>query len=174
MARRLLLRAVQAFLVSLSIAGCTLIPIRLVSSRPQPGALLIEPPARVILVFSDALDGEQSSFSIRNLQDGSVVGLGQIDLADLDRKTISGSVNPQARDGVYIVQWQVVAGYTKAEARGTFSFTIDSTAAARNSDQSQEDTVVGDLAAMVALAAVIALVSGVVLSLVRRGQRRVR
>src|SRR5215203_5584813 len=101
MARRLLLRAVQAFLVSLSIAGCTLIPIRLVSSRPQPDALLIEPPARVILVFSDALDGEQSSFSIRNARDGSVVGLGQIDLADPDRKTISSSIDIHARDGVY-------------------------------------------------------------------------
>jgi hypothetical protein len=73
---------------------------------------------------------------------------------------------------VFIVQWQVVAGYTKAEARGTFSFTIDSTALARNGDQSQDDTVLGKLVAIVALTAVIALVSCVVLTVVRRGRRR--
>jgi methionine-rich copper-binding protein CopC len=73
---------------------------QLVSSNPRNGALLDRPPARITLVFSESLDGEQSSFTVMDAR-GHIHGLGQIDLGDLDRKTLSGKLDEHADSGLY-------------------------------------------------------------------------
>lgn len=109
--------------LSLTLVGRVTAHGRLVSSNPKDGSQLDRPPDSITLVFNESLDGEQSSFSIRDDQ-GHMHGLGQIDLNDLDRRTISGPLGYQAEAGIYTITWSIITPHNNAQTDGTVQFRV--------------------------------------------------
>jgi copper resistance protein C len=88
----------------------------LVSSDPADGAVLTEPPAEVVITFSEALVGE-SAFSVLDV-DGATLATGGPDPAD---PTVMRATLPTLGAGMYTVQWTSVAEDGDV-LRGTFTF----------------------------------------------------
>ena len=114
---------VLALVLSLLVIGSAMAHASLVSSEPKDGAKLDTPPAKITLVFNEELGQQESSFTVTDAA-GKQVGDGKLDLNDLDRKTLTGTVDSGAGNGVYTVNW---VGYTpddKETKEGSISFTV--------------------------------------------------
>jgi copper resistance protein C len=122
--KRAILGSIALGLVlSLLVAGNAMAHASLVSSEPNDGAKLDAPPAKITLVFNEELGEQESSFTVTDAA-GKQVGAGKLDLNDLDRKTLTGTLDAGAGDGVYTVNW---VGYTpddKETKEGSISFTV--------------------------------------------------
>ncbi len=90
----------------------------LVSSDPADGAVLTEPPAEVVLTFSEGVVGD-SSFSVLDV-DGATLATGGIDPAD---PAVMRATLPTLGAGRYTVQWTSVADDGDI-LRGTFTFSV--------------------------------------------------
>ena len=114
---------VLALVLSLLVISSAMAHASLVSSEPKDGAKLDTPPAKITLVFNEELGQQESSFTVTDAA-GKQVGDGKLDLNDLDRKTLTGTLDAGAGDGVYTVNW---VGYTpddKETKEGSISFTV--------------------------------------------------
>ena len=114
---------VLALVLSLLLIGSAMAHAKLVSSEPQDGAKLDAPPAKITLVFNEELGEQESNFTVTDAA-GKQVGDGKLDLNDLDRKTLTGTLDAGAGNGVYTVNW---VGYTpddKETKEGSVSFTV--------------------------------------------------
>ncbi len=164
---------VLALVLSLLLIGSAMAHAKLVSSEPQDGAKLDAPPAKITLVFNEELGEQESNFTVTDAA-GKQVGDGKLDLNDLDRKTLTGTLDAGAGNGVYSVNW---VGYTpddKEAAAPTTQPTVAPTAApaAGGSPSTLPHTGAADLSlvGMLVLAALIVLAGGLVLrSSKRRG-----
>lgn len=112
-----------ALILGLGLLGRALAHAELVASDPKDGARLDTPPAKITLVFDEEIDGAKSSFTITNAT-GAKVGEGKLDLNDLDRKTLSGSMDVRAGDGLYTVNWVAVTPDDNEQTEGTISFSV--------------------------------------------------
>jgi copper resistance protein C len=90
----------------------------LVSSDPADGAVLTEPPAEVVITFSEAMIGD-SSFSVLDI-DGATLATGGLDPID---PTVLRAPLPTLGAGPYTVQWTSVADDGDV-LRGTFRFSV--------------------------------------------------
>src|SRR5215211_3282434 len=109
--------------LSLLVVGNAMAHASLVSSEPKDGAKLDVQPAKITLIFNEELGEQESSFTVTDAA-GKQVGDGKLDLNDLDRKTLTGTLDAGAGDGVYTVNW---VGYTpddKETKEGSISFTV--------------------------------------------------
>src|SRR5215213_2384941 len=114
---------VLVLMLSLLVVGSAMAHASLVSSEPKDGATLGAPPAKITLVFNEELGEPESNFTVTDAA-GKQVGTGKLDLNDLDRKTLTGTLDSGAGDGVYTVNW---VGYTpddKETKEGSISFTV--------------------------------------------------
>ena len=112
-----------ALVLSLLLISRAMAHAKLVSSEPQDGAKLDAPPAKITLVFNEELGEQESSFMVTDAA-GKQVGIGKLDLNDLDHKTLTGTLDSGVGDGVYTVNW---VGYTpddKETKEGSISFTV--------------------------------------------------
>jgi methionine-rich copper-binding protein CopC len=91
----------------------------LVSSTPAAGDNLDTAPTTVTLNFSEELDPDGSSFTVKDA-DGHEVGSGDVDLTVADRNVMNGNVTI-TDPGVYTVEYEVVAADGHASG-GTISF----------------------------------------------------
>jgi methionine-rich copper-binding protein CopC len=91
----------------------------LVSSTPGAGADLDTAPTTVTLNFSEELQPDGSSFTVKDAN-GDEVGSGDVDLNVADRNVMTGDVTI-TDPGVYTVTYSVVAGDGHASG-GAFSF----------------------------------------------------
>lgn len=154
---RTIVALLLALTMSLGMWSTALAYAQLVSSDPRHGAQFDRPPARFILVFSESLHGEQSSFTVMDAR-GHVHGLGQIDLGDLDRKTLSGKLDEHADNGLYTVSWSVVTPKDDVQTSGTISFTVHSDAAQSAADD-QTRTATHSVVTTEATMAIVALLA---------------
>lgn len=122
MHRRLLISALALFL-GLGVWGNALAHAKLVSSDPKDGAKLDAPPAKITLVFSEEIGAEKSNFTVTNAS-GAKVGEGKLDLNDLDRKTLSGTMDQNAGTGIYTVAWAAYTADDDHTEEGTITFTV--------------------------------------------------
>lgn len=123
MNRRTLAGVILALILSFGLVGSTLAHAKLVSSEPKDDAKLDTPPAKITLVFSEELGAEKSSFTVTNTT-GTQVGEGKLDLNDLDRKTLSGTMDQNVAAGVYTITWTAFTADDNNTEEGTISFTI--------------------------------------------------
>ena len=123
MDRRTLAGVILALILGFGVVGSALAHAKLVSSDPMDGAKLDKPPAKITLIFSEELGAEKSGFTVSNTT-GTKVGEGKLDLNDLDRKTLSGTMNQNAAAGVYTITWTAFTADDNNTEEGTTSFTI--------------------------------------------------
>src|SRR5262245_5040648 len=100
---------VIALLLGMALMSVASAHAKLVSSDPAAGAKLTAAPAKVTLVFDEEIS-DKATESFFNVTDasGANVGTGKLDTADLDHKTLSGSLKAGLSDGVYTVAWQTI------------------------------------------------------------------
>jgi copper resistance protein C len=122
MRHRLLISAL-ALILGLGVWGTALAHAKLVSSDPKDGAKLDAPPAKITLVFSEEIGAEKSNFTVTNAS-GAKVGEGKLDLNDLDRKTLSGTMDQNAGAGIYTVEWAAYTADDDHTEEGTITFTV--------------------------------------------------
>jgi len=79
----------------------------LLSSSPEAGETLDEPPAEIALTFDSELDPDGSEFTVTG-PDDAVVGSGEVDLDIADRNEMRGDVEI-SEPGSYSVSWISVA-----------------------------------------------------------------
>ena len=103
----------------------------LMSSVPQAGAILDEPPTEVELIFDDELDPDRSELRVTDAA-STRVGSGGVDLEVADRNVLRAPLDADAA-GRYEVAWTAVAADAHAES-GTFAFTVS------NGDRLTPDT----------------------------------
>lgn len=116
---RRLLAAPAASLVLAAVPAVASAHVHLVSTSPEAGASLGDPPDKVTLTFDGELDPEASGFTVHG-PDGAEVGSGEVDLDVADRNIVSGAVTI-TQPGVYRVDWSVL-GTDGHEITGSFSF----------------------------------------------------
>lgn len=103
--------------------GTALAHASLVSSTPEDGATLDAVPETITLVFDEELS-EQSGFTVVDTG-GANLGEGKLDLNDLDRKTLSGTMAADAPSGTYTVNWVAVSADDDNREEGSISFTLN-------------------------------------------------
>ncbi|GIK63200.1 MAG: hypothetical protein BroJett018_09940 [Chloroflexota bacterium] len=91
-------------------------------SNPAANAVLEESPAEIRLWFTEALEADFSSFSLRD-REGIVIETSpsQLDSADAHQLFMRPDPLP---DGLYTVSWRVVSSADGHQTRGSFVFTI--------------------------------------------------
>lgn len=93
----------------------------LVSTTPQQGERLTEPPASVGLRFSEPVIPDSAEVRIRTSEGGSVDG------GRLQRQPDGLGVElplPRLREGVYVVSWRSVSAVDGHEEAGEFAFAV--------------------------------------------------
>jgi copper resistance protein C len=118
-------RPILAVLLALALAAipaAAAAHVHLVSTTPEGGENLDEPPTEVSIEFDGELDPEVSAFTVTDA-DGTEVGTGAVDLTVADRNVLIGEVTID-EPGVYTVEWEVTGtdGHT---ITGSFSFGVD-------------------------------------------------
>ena len=124
MNRRTIFGIIIVLTLAFGLLSTALAHAELVSSDPPAGTKLTKAPAKITLVFSEEIDDQGSSFTVTDAKKATV-GTGKLDLNDLDHKTLIGTLNAGAGDGVYTVAWDVITADDKAEESGTFTFGIN-------------------------------------------------
>lgn len=94
----------------------------LVKSDPPASSALRTAPKAVRLGFNEELDPKRSSLSVWDSKNRRL-GLGGIDLDDLDRKSLVVRMNPIG-PGRYVVKWRAVSVDDGYVAEGALRFTI--------------------------------------------------
>ncbi|MCQ3929493.1 MAG: hypothetical protein DPW16_03460 [Chloroflexi bacterium] len=91
-------------------------------SNPAANAVLEESPVEIRLWFTEALEADFSSFSLRD-REGIVIETSpsQLDSADAHQLFMRPDPLP---DGLYTVSWRVVSSADGHQTRGSFVFTI--------------------------------------------------
>jgi methionine-rich copper-binding protein CopC len=126
MRRRIGLLVGIGLLLSLALVSVVSAHAKLVSSDPATGAKLTAAPAKITLTFSEEISAKatDSFFNVTDAQ-GNQVGSGTLDNTDLDHKTLSGTLNSGAGDGVYTVTWQTITTDDNGQSSGSFSFGVN-------------------------------------------------
>lgn len=99
----------------------------LVSSSPEDGESVAEPPTEVVIIFDSELDPDGSEFTVTDAS-GAVVGTGEVDLEVAERNEMLGAVEI-TEPGTYTVEWTSVAE-DGDEATGELTFAYASAAEA--------------------------------------------
>lgn len=107
MLRRLCTLCAIVFALTLILHGTVLAHAELILSQPEVGECLSAPPTVITLAFGEEIDPERSKFTVTS-RAGSIVARGELDLNDLDRKTLTGTVKAGIGDGVYTVKWEAL------------------------------------------------------------------
>ena len=97
----------------------------LLEMTPQDGATVAGTPAEISATFSEPLDPDRSTFSLRNAA-GERLAIGGIDPADPARLVIDPV--PQLEPGAYEVRWAASGADAHLE-RDTWSFAVEAAAA---------------------------------------------
>ncbi len=105
-------------LLSLLIAVPALAHADLVASDPEDGAVLANPPSRVVLTFSEGLDAAKSSFRLIG-PDGEI-GSATASRDGATRLVLDGLA---LAPGTYRIKWTAAAGDGHVE-RGSLGFTV--------------------------------------------------
>ncbi len=92
----------------------------LLEATPADGATVVGNPAEISATFSEPLDPDRSTFSLRNAA-GERLAVGQIDPADPSRMIIDPV--PELAPGAYEVRW-AAAGADGHGENDTWSFTV--------------------------------------------------
>jgi LPXTG-motif cell wall-anchored protein len=126
MKRRMSIGIVIALLLGMLLFSVASAHAKLVSSDPAAGAKLSAAPAKVTLVFDEEISDKatDSFFNVINAA-GTTVGSGKLDTADLDHKTLSGTLNAGLTDGIYTVTWQTITPDDNGKSEGSFAFGIN-------------------------------------------------
>jgi len=126
MKRRISIGIVIALLLGLALFGVASAHAKLVSSDPAAGAKLTAAPAKVTLVFDEEIS-DKATESFFNVTDaaGATIGSGKLDTADLDHKTLSGTLKAGVGDGVYTVTWQTITPDDNGKSEGSFTFGVN-------------------------------------------------
>ena len=126
MQRRISIGIVIALLLSIALFSIASAHAKLVSSDPASGAKLAKAPAKVTLVFDEEIS-DKATDSFFNVTDsaGANVGTGKLDTADLDHKTLSGTLKAGLGDGIYTVTWQTVTSDDNGKSEGSFKFGVN-------------------------------------------------
>jgi LPXTG-motif cell wall-anchored protein len=138
MNRRTIFGIIIVLTLAFGLLSTALAHAELVSSDPAAGAKLTKAPAKIALVFSEEIDDQGSSFTITDAKKATV-GTGKLDLNDLDHKTLIGTLNAGAGDGVYTVAWDVITADDKAEESGTFTFGVNTDPGAQPTAAPEEE-----------------------------------
>jgi methionine-rich copper-binding protein CopC len=120
---KLLIGLTVALVAAAALAGRVYAHADLVSSEPRDGAMLTAPPAKITIVFDEELGEQQSGFTVTDAS-GVKVGEGKLDLNDLDRKTLTGTMNASAGPGSYTIAWTAFTPDDSATEEGTITFSI--------------------------------------------------
>jgi copper resistance protein C len=96
------------------------------SANPEPDSTVPVSPERVSVRFSEEIDPDGSSMTVRG-PDGEVVDMGDgaPDLNDPDRRLMTVTLQPNLTPGTYTVEWVTVSAEDADTEEGTFSFTFD-------------------------------------------------
>jgi copper resistance protein C len=126
MKRRMSIGIAIALLLGMMLFSVASAHAELVSSDPAAGAKLTAAPAKVTLVFNEEISDKASDsfFNVTNTA-GANVGSGKLDTADLDHKTLSGTLNAGLSDGIYTVTWQTITPDDNGKSEGSFTFGIN-------------------------------------------------
>jgi LPXTG-motif cell wall-anchored protein len=147
MKRRISIGIALALLLSTALFSVASAHAKLVSSDPASGAKLAKAPAKVTLVFDEEIS-DKATESFFNVTDaaGANVGSGKLDTADLDHKTLSGTLNAGVADGIYTVTWQTITPDDNGKSEGSFTFGVNADPGAQPTaaphDDDQEPTAV--------------------------------
>jgi len=144
----------------------------LLSSSPEAGETLDEPPAEIALTFDSELDPDGSEFTVTG-PDDAVVGSGEVDLDIADRNEMRGGVEI-SEPGSYSVSWTSVAE-DGDEAAGEFTFDYRADAGGSPGEQPNTAVVSNGVDLPLVGAGLLMLAAGGALSphgRERRGDRR--
>ena len=123
MYRKQLAGIVLALIIGLGWVGGALAHAELVSSDPEDGATLAQPPAKITLVFDEEIDSAKSGFTVTD-SGGTKVGEGKLDLDDIDHKTLTSTMDSNAGDGTYTINWTAYTADDDNTEEGTITFTV--------------------------------------------------
>jgi methionine-rich copper-binding protein CopC len=94
-----------------------------VRSEPASGAVVAEPPARVVVYFSQQLDMSMSSISVVG-PSGQVESVGQAKVLPDNPKAMYVDLKPKLANGTYAVRWTTMSAEDGEHASGQFSFSV--------------------------------------------------
>jgi LPXTG-motif cell wall-anchored protein len=126
MNRRIALALALAVALSLALFGTAAAHAKLVSSTPAAGTKLTAAPAKITIVLSEEVsEKETDSYFVVTNEQGTEAGRGKLDNADIDHKTLSGTLNSGAGDGVYTVTWYALTPDDNGKSSGSFTFGVN-------------------------------------------------
>ena len=126
MNRRIALTLALAVALSLALFGTASAHAKLVSSTPAAGANLTAVPAKITIVLSEEVsDKETDSYFVVTNEQGAEVGRGKLDNTDIDHKTLTGTLNSGAGDGVYTVTWYALTLDDNGKSSDSFTFGVN-------------------------------------------------
>lgn len=97
---------------------------QLVASSPGAGEVLDEPPSRLVLVFSEPLEGGFTAADVTDAAGRRIAGdAGAVDPSDPHQLLVD---LPPLADGVYTVSWRSLSSADGHTASGFFSFAVGS------------------------------------------------
>ncbi len=94
-----------------------------VRSEPSSSALLIEPPTRVLIYFSQQLEMSMSSISVLG-PTGQPASVGQAKVLPNDPRAMYVDLRPGLGPGTYTVRWSNMSAEDGEHANGQFTFTV--------------------------------------------------
>ena len=158
MNRRIILALAFALTLSLALSGTASAHAKLVSSTPAAGANLTAAPAKITIVLSEEVsEKETDSYFVVTNEQGAEAGRGKLDNADIDHKTLSGTLNSGAGDGVYTVTWYALTPDDNGKSSGSFTFGVNKAPGAQPTaaphDEPQPTAAAGSAAQPTAAAA---------------------
>ncbi len=114
-----------ALLASLFVVAGATAHALLLKSEPETGAVLAQPPQRVIAWFSQELDTGFSTLLLLDAQGRQVDnGDGGVDLNDPDHASLIVTLPPSLPPGVYTAHWTAVSAEDGDTTEGEFTFNV--------------------------------------------------
>lgn len=156
MQKRYILRILVALVAAFGLLSSVSAHAKLDTSEPAAGAKLTSVPTKITLNFTEEISEKptDSYFTVTDAK-GTKVGSGQLDTSDLDHKTLTGTLNAGAGDGVYTVSWVTVTTDDNGHSDGVFTFGVNADpgvqpTAAPHSDDDDDDATAQPTAASTA------------------------
>lgn len=132
--------------VALWVATSAQAHANLYHSNPAANAILKESPAEIRLWFTEALEADFSSFSLRD-REGVVIQTPPSQLDPTDSRQLFMRPDPLPH-GLYTVSWRVVSSADGHQTRGSFVFTIGEPIGGASVSAQNHDPIPTDSAAI--------------------------
>jgi methionine-rich copper-binding protein CopC len=120
---KMVLRALLGATASLVIAATAQAHAALWSADPAAGGVAHGSPAKLHLIFTEAIAGKFSGVALTDPA-GAAVAISPASLDPADPKALTVPIKADLKPGVYKVRWHAVASDDGHRSAGAYSFTV--------------------------------------------------